>query len=472
MPNLTLKYTPTPRQQVAHATYVDELLYGGAAGGGKSEMLRAENIRFLMRVPGARAVIFRRSFPDLRRAMIPALLQRVPRSLARYNKADHTWAFINGSILELAYLQSDTDVANYQGAEYQLCSFDELTQFTEYQYRYLLSRLRMAGDVKKHMESLGWKPRMLATANPGGIGHSWVKQRFIDPAPPGVPFRVARDEKVSSVRCFIPAKVTDNPHIDPAYIARLNELDPDTRRALRDGDWDSYAGQRFTGWRADIHVITPSEAATLMPDVGGQRCVGVDYGMDAPFAAVWLWKGPDNLIVAYREQYQSGLTPREQAALITASERPGEREAARKVPIVLDPSTWARNAHHTTHSRGSHPPKGSIAEAYTDQFGVSQVVKANNDRLGGVALIADTLIVRGDGRPRLLVVDTCRNLIRTLPALPRDTRNPEDVDTKAEDHAFDALRYGLMFLLGAPTRGGFRTSSDHLVANTGAGWVS
>ena len=125
-----LGYIPTRRQLLAHGTYVDELLYGGAAGGGKSEWVRSENIRFLLSIPGARAVIFRRSFPDLRRAMIPALLERIPRHLARYNKSDHTWTFANGSVLELAYLQSDTDVANYQGAEYQLCSFDELTQFT------------------------------------------------------------------------------------------------------------------------------------------------------------------------------------------------------------------------------------------------------------------------------------------------------------------------------------------------------
>lgn len=432
---MTALYTPTPRQRLAHRTYVDELLYGGAAGGGKSEWVRGENIRFLLDVPGARAVIFRRSFPDLRRAMIPPLLERIPRSLARYNKSDHTWTFVNGSVLELAYLQSDMDVANYQGAEYQLCSFDELTQFTEYQYRYLLSRLRMAGPVKDRMEALNYRPRMLATANPGGIGHAWVKARWIDPAPPGRSFRREDgDGNKSSVRCFIPARVADNPHLDPAYLTRLDELDPDTRRALRDGDWDAYAGQRFIGWRNSVHVITPEQAADLMPAVGGVRCVGVDYGMDAPFSAHWMWRGPDDLVIVYREIYQAGLTPAEQAAAIRDSERDGERDGARRVPVVIDPSTWARTAHNTARGTSNQPPPGSIAEQYTKVFGPSQVVKADNDRLAGVALVADRLRVRKDGRPRLLVVNTCRNLIRTLPALPRDTKNPEDVDTKAEDH--------------------------------------
>lgn len=467
-----LDYTPTTRQLLAHETYVDELLYGGAAGGGKSEWIRSENVRFLLEVPGARAVIFRRSFPDLRRAMIPPLLERIPRTLARYNKSDHTWTFINGSVLELAYLQSDTDTANYQGAEYQMCSFDELTQFTEYQYRYLLSRLRMAGPVRQRMEAMGWRPRMLATANPGGVGHGWVKARFIDPAPPGQAFRVREAHGLSSVRCFIPAKVTDNPYIDEAYLHRLDQLDPDTRRALRDGDWDAYAGQRFIGWRNSVHVITPEEAADLMPAVGGVRCMGVDYGMDAPFSAHWLWKGPDDLVIVYREVYKPGLTPAEQAALVRDSEAPEERGPGRRIPIALDPSTWARSAHSTTKGSDGVPAVGSIAHEYWKVFG-SEVVKANNDRLAGVALIADRLRVRGDGKPRLLVVDTCRNLIRTLPALPRDTRNPEDVDTKAEDHAFDSLRYGLMHMLGrrgSSPRGA--PSTEFILPSATAGWRS
>lgn len=461
-----LDYSPTPRQLLAHSTYVDELFYGGAAGGGKSEWIRAEHIRLAIDVPGSRSVIFRRTFPDLKRAMIPGLLERIPKRLARYNKTDHVWTFANGSVIELAYLQADEDVRNYQGAEYQLISFDELTQFTEYQYRYMLSRLRMAGPVRARMEQLGYRPRMLAAANPGGVGHGWVKARFIDPAPPEQPFQVT-EHGTTTVRCFIPAKVDDNPHIDPSYLARLDQLDADTRRALRGGDWDAYAGQRFTAWRRDVHVITPEQAAELMPAVGGIRAVGVDYGMDAPFSAHWMWLGPDRLVVVYRELYASGLTPAEQAQALLDAEREGEREPGRPIPVALDPSTWARNAHQpgAKPSRGGAPPPGSIAYEYHRRLG--KVVKANNDRLAGVALVADKLRVRADHRPRLLVVDTCRNLIRTLPVLVRDSRNPEDVDTHGEDHAYDSLRYGLMEIDGRHRDRDYRGSSTgaagHLV---------
>lgn len=186
------------------------------------------------------------------------------------------------------------------------------------------------------------------------------------------------------------------------------------------------------------------------------RAVGVDYGLDAPFAALWGAKLSDGLVVVYRELYKPGLTPAEQAALIRASEAPGERTLGRRVPVHLDPSTWARSPHHVDRSPGSQtatnrdpnrPPEGSIASAYRDELGTA-VVPAKNDRMASVALVADKLRVRRDGLPRLLIYSTCTDLIRTLPALPRDPKHPEDVDTKAEDHAYDALRYLLMALEG------------------------
>jgi hypothetical protein len=156
--------------------------------------------------------------------------------------------------------------------------------------------------------------------------------------------------------------------------------------------------------------------------------------------------------VVYREAYETDLTPAQQADLLADMEPADERTAARRVPIVIDPSTWARSAHNLAKGL-TGPPPGSIAAAYADRFGSAQVVKADNDRLPGAALVSELLRVRGDGQPRLLVSSVCRNLIRTLPALPRDSRNPEDVDTRAEDHAYDALRYGLMHLLGRRKEG-------------------
>lgn len=486
---VVVDYTPTARQAVAHTTYADELLYGGAAGGGKSRFARAEALAFALEVPGSATLILRRTYKDLARpgAMIPKWLEETPRALGTYNVTESRWTGRNGSTVDFGYLDSDSDVGNYQGAEYQLIIVDEATQQTEYRVGYLRSRLRASGHVKARMAELGYRPRMILTANPGGIGHAWVKTRFIDV---NLPNRLWRPQptatnKSPGIRAFVPALVTDNPHIDADYEDKLDELDEDTRRALKFGDWDVYAGQRFRDFRRDVHVIDPED---LPLSLGGiTRAVGVDYGLDAPYAALWGARLADGLVVVYREDYRPGLTPEEQATAIRDLEAPGERATGRPVPVALDPSTWARNPHVKTGSTGpgnivveptdDTPPPGSIADAYRQVLGPA-VTKAHNDRLAGVALIASKLRVRPDGLPRLLVYSTCRNLIRTLPALPRDPKRPEDVDTHAEDHAYDALRYLIVELeRNGPAVGGDAeplagSPSSHGTATRDAGTIT
>lgn len=447
-------YSPTARQRVAHQLTCDELLYGGAAGGGKTDMLLASAVTMCLLVPGANVVVFRRTFPDLNRHIIPHLLRRIPQpTVATYNAGDHMWRFRNGSVLELAHLTRDSDVLKYQGAEYQLIAFDELTQFTFFQFDYMGSRLRAAGDVATRMAQLGLRPRMLAATNPGGPGHHWVKARWVDPAPPGRVWRppATEDEPHPGTRVYIPARVSDNPHVDAAYTNRLRGIaDPNLRRALLDGDWDILEGVRFAGWRRDVHVVEP-ELFPVPAGAGVVRAVGVDYGLEAPFCALWGANLADGLVVIYRELYVPGLTAREQAEAIRDAEAPGERGPGRPVPVALDPASWSRSPHQAQ-SRlgqlrpGEDAPVGSIAHAYRQVLG-GAVHKARNERLAGAQLVDAKLKVRVDG-PRLLVYSTCRHLIRTLPALPRSPRNPEDVDTTAEDHAYDALRYLLMELEG------------------------
>ena len=442
--------TPTPRQAEALATYADEILFGGAAGPGKSEWLLLEAIILAVTVPGSASVLFRRTFRDLDRpgGLILRLLARLPASVATYNKTEHRWTFRNGSVIELAHLERDSDVAKYQGAEYQLVGFDELTQFTEWQYRYMTSRLRAAGDVARRMAELGLRPRIVAATNPGHVGHGWVRARFIDPAPPGIVWlpEPTLDEPTPGTRAFIPGLLTDNPFLDEAYRRRLNNLPIDERRALLYGDWDVFAGQRFREWDRAIHVIEPED---LPISLGGMtRALGVDYGLDAPYCALWGAKLPDNGVVVYREDVGAGYTPREQAARILGAEAKGERTRQRVIPVYLDPATWARNPSDTAKRRPGdrRPPKGSIAGIYA-AAGLP-VKRAHNDRIAGAALVADKLRVREDGRPRLYVYSTCRYLIKTLPALIRDDKRPEDVDTDGDDHGYDALRYLLAGLDG------------------------
>lgn len=446
-------YDPSrnPKQVAAHEAHVDELLYGGAAGGGKTDYLLAEVLGLLLRWPDTAGVVFRRTFEDLRRpgGIIPRLLDRIPQpDIGRYNAGDHTWRFTNGSVLELAHLQRDADVAKYQGAEYAIAAWDQLEQFTEYQYRYIIdSRLR----IDPELAAAGLRPRSVATANPGGVGHTWVKARWIDPAAPMVPWlpEPTDDEPNPGWRIFIPADVADNPHVDAGYRRRLERLPSDQRRALRWGDWDVYVGQRFKDFRRDAHVIEP-EDLPLAPREG-VRALGVDYGMDAPFACLWGVRLGDDLTVITRELYKAGLTPEEQARLVLASEADGERTPAFQPPAYLDPSTWARDASDPD-DRGDVeagiPPRRSIAGRYRQQG--LPIRRGNNDRRAGVARIAELMRVRDDGRPRLLIMSNCRHLIRTLPALPRSSKYPEDVDTKAEDHLYDALRYLVFGLDGRP----------------------
>ncbi|MFT4471863.1 terminase large subunit domain-containing protein [Arthrobacter sulfonylureivorans] len=475
MAEVRYEYVPHPKQAAAHAVLVDELLYGGAGGGGKSRWARAEAVKACMQVPGMRAIIFRRTFGDLERSVVGPLKQEIPAQLGRYHESKHEWRFRNGSVLELGHLQRAADLDKYQGAEYQLCIFEEATHFTFQQYIYLKSRLRAAGEVRDALEALGQRPRMILTANPGGVGHHWVKKRFVDPVPPGKVFRVrpSLEEPNPGTRCYFPARATDNPSLNAEYMDVLNALPENLRKALRDGDWNVLDGVRFAQWSEPYHVIEPE--ALPIPMLTGQKVICVDYGFSAPFAAVWLCKLHDGLVVAYREVYKTELTAVQQAELLLELSREEEETTGDRIPVVMDPAMWRRNdaaAHKTGHP--DLPPVGSPAHDYQTVMGRTPI-KGVNARVHGWGVLDEKLRVRKDGLPRFLTYNTNRDLIRTLPALPRDKSNPEDIDTSAEDHLADALRYGLMYLegrrVGKPHNGSSPAGASTLTAGLqGAGF--
>lgn len=443
------KYKPHPKQALAHRYMVDEELYGGAGGGGKSKWARAELILFALQVPGCRLIIFRRTFPQLQRTVEPEFKKEIPPEIATYNNSKHEWTFFNGSVIELGHLQRKDDIYKYQGAEYQICAFEELAHFDEYQYLYLKSRLRASEGVKDRMKELGLRPRMIATANPGGRGHHFVKKRFVDPYPSGNKIfrpKPSVREPRPGTRVYVPATVFDNPSINDEYIDQLNALPEKTRRAMRDGDWDVLEGIRFPQWDKDDHIIRPEDFR--IPHLSSEKVIAVDYGIGAPFAVTWLAKVEGGLVVQYREAYEVDLTAEQQAEMILRLSADEEELTGRKIPVVMDPSMWSRGSTSSVKSSDPNiPAPGTPAHAYMRVLGRTPI-KAVNDRVNGWALIDEYLRIRDDGYPRFVVYETCPHTIRTLPAVPRDDKNPEDVDTTSEDHLPDALRYGLNYMAG------------------------
>jgi hypothetical protein len=449
---------PNDRQAIAHrrAPYCDELLFGGARGGGKTDFAIAEALRRCSLVDGLQAVIFRRTYPELMRGASSIggrLLARMPRSVARWQAGPKEWRFRNGSVLSLSYLETLADVQAWLGLEIQLMVFDQLEQLEEETYLLVRSSLRAAGDLGQRMAAAGYRPSSIATANPGGAGHAWVKQRFVDPFPDGRGqlFRAAptEDEPTPMVRCFVKSLLSDNPALDkgdPSYRAKLEALGHDERKAYLEGDWNVFKGARFGNFRTDLHVVAPED----LPIPGGAgitRARGIDWGSEQPFVCLWGARLADDLVVVYREVYGPGLSSAEQAALIRASETDEEAGPGRPIPAALDPQCWASSPDDPSpprmrggvgHAR-ELPPRGSIAWHY--QRAGLPVRRADNRRVEGAAAVADRLKPRPDGTVRLKIYSTCTELIRTLPALQRDPRRPEDVLKCSIDHWYDALRY-------------------------------
>ena len=390
-----------------------ETLFGGAAGGGKSHGQLLDALRFAVVYPGSRQLMLRRTMPELERSLVPAALRLYPQSVAAYKVSEHRWAFINGSSLEFGYCDAESDVTKYQSAEYDVIRFDELTHFTESQFTYLLSRIRGANSYPKQVK---------ATTNPGGIGHQWVKSRFIDPMPPD-----EMHEFDGETRLFLPARLTDNPFLrraDAGYEKRLRLLSVHDRRALLDGVWELDEGRYFSEFSPALHVVPPHE----IPD-GWRRYLTIDYGLDM-LAALWIAQSPDGRSVVYRELYEPGLIISEAAARILSSEASDEHIDVRLAP----PDLWNRRQE-----------TGKSAVQLFADCGLD-FEKSSNERVAGWLALHELLTPRrdtdGEMRPRLTIFSSCRNLIRTLPALQHDTRNPSDTANTPHEltHAPDALR--------------------------------
>lgn len=439
-------YTPYPKQKLAHAYDVDEILFGGAAGPGKTDWCLAECVNTCLMVPGAKVLLLRNTYGELLEEIRPRLDMRLPPEIAKYSREEKAYKFFNGARLRLGYLERDDQKRRYQGAEYVLIAYDELTLMPWSAVTWLRSRVRATGPIADAMKAAGLRPRTIATSNPGGLSHVAVKQHYVDA---GVPGKIVRDPRTKLTRVYVPATLDDNPSMPPEYRNMLLALDPEKRKALLEGSWDILEGVRFSQWNYNRHVITPEEYP--LPLLSGRRVCAIDYGFDDPFAALWGVKLGSGIIMVYRELYLRELTATQQAELIKEHTTRLEWEAG--IDFVADPSMWGRK--DASHAKGTAeaPSISSPAYDYMRVLGIAPQ-KARNDRKIGAYKLDDKLWVRPDGWPRLVVHNTCTNLIRTLPSLQRSKTDPDDVSQspKQDDHGYDALRYLLLALDPKDTR--------------------
>jgi len=412
--NVIFKANEGPQTEFLAAPETD-VLYGGAAGGGKSYAMLIDPLRYAHRA-AHRALILRRSMPELRE-LIDKSRELYPRAFpgCKYREVEKLWNFPSGAKVEFGFLERDADVYRYQGQAYSWIGFDEITHLpTEFGWNYLASRLRTTDPEIT--------PYMRCTANPGGIGASWVKKRYIDPNPPHESFR--GDDGLS--RKFIPARLDDNPYLatDGRYEQMLKALPDVQRKQLLEGNWDIAEGAAFTEFNNEAHVITP-----FAIPIGWERVKGIDYGYASESACVWGCVDPtDGTLIIYRELYRKGLTGEDLGHLIAEM----ELDDPFAVPGVLDTAAWAKT--------GATGP--TVGEALI-KIG-HKLRRADKNRVQGKIQIHEYLKLRQNGRPRLQIFNTCPNLIRELQSIPLDRSNPEDVDTHAPDHAYDALRYLIM----------------------------
>ena len=392
-----------------------DVLYGGAAGGGKSYAMLVDPLRYAHR-SAHRGLILRRSMPELRE-LIDKSRELYPKAFqgCKYREVEKLWTFPSGAKIEFGFLERDADVYRYQGQAYSWIGFDEITHLpTEFAWNYLASRLRTTDpDIV---------PYMRCTANPGGVGATWVKKRYIDPIPPNESFEGAD----GLTRKFIPARLQDNPFLasDGRYERMLKALPPTQRQQLLEGNWDVSEGAAFTEFTPVLHVVTPFEIP-----INWERVKGIDYGYASESACVWGAIDPeDGTLIIYRELYRKGLLGTELAEMLTNM----EVEDPFSVAGVLDTACWSR-----TGTTGPTVGETLLRAGH-------KLRRADKNRVQGKIQIHEYLKVTQSGRPRLQIFNTCPNLIRELQSIPLDKSNPEDVNTHAPDHAYDALRYLIM----------------------------
>ena len=470
IPEVSFVWKAHPRQEafLSLPDSVLEALYGGAVGGGKSEVLLMLPIaRRFYEIPTFHGLILRRTFRQLEGSLILRAHQYYPLFGGKYNEQKKRYTFPSGAIIDFGHAEHENDITGYDTAEYQYIAFDELTHFTEYQYRYMIARCRTRDSRL---------PKLLRSAsNPGNIGHTWVRSRFVEPARNGGKILV---DSNGNKRAFIPAFVSDNPTLlkdNPDYVKQLELLPEAEKKAKLYGDWWTFSGQVFSEFREKrfpdepenaVHVIKPFEIPAWWPQL-----LSIDWGYTAMLCAGGYSLQPNSPRVFKFREY----TSHQENVVVWASNLKRLYESRRPDFVVMDKSAWQHRGEPRT-----------IAEQFADIFGMTPI-PSDSDRVGGKMLLHEYLrwapkpyssspknqvpdqgmieyIYRTKGPeaqrnylkafedesledmknlPKLQIFETCFETIKALPLCVYDERNVEDVAEFNGDDPYDETRYAL-----------------------------
>lgn len=427
---------PGPQTLFLQAQKAFEVGYGGALGGGKTDALLGNFAAGLKYGSGWKGIFIRKHFPDMDDVIMRSMEIFGPIFGERcFNQSRTQWKFPNGSMLQFRALEQDNDVYKYIGQQYTCVMWDQLEQWASpFAYTYLMTRIRSAKGVPCQVR---------AAFNPGGEGHAWVQARFVDPMPPGTPLKVETrsiNKKTGKQdyywRIFIPAKLEDNKILmdnDPSYGDRIYEVyDQAMAEALREGRWDKISGAMFMEFDPNIHVI---DYSPIPPDKMPLRAM--DWGYTEPYCCLHGFQYDGDIIIG-NELYGWGGLPNkgseEPPEVVRAKIHHYESANGLYVPFgLLDPQCWERTG------------TGNLIEMLSgghddpDRMHWKPWPKGPGSRVSQCQAIHQLMAVV-NGKSRLKIMRNCRHLIRTLPILPRDKHNPEDINTNAEDHPYDTLR--------------------------------
>ena len=457
-----------PKQSQVFQSPARQILFGGAAGPGKSHLLRVAAIAWAYAIPGLQIYLFRRTFPDLYKnhmegpTSFPVLLGPwIAEGFVHINYSHHQIAFANGAKIHLTHMQYEHDVDKIQGAEIHAALLDELTHFTKAQYTFIRSRVRMTG-LEIPEPFTGQFPRILTASNPGGPGHTWVRQLFVDSAPPSEIW-LAPPEEGGLTTQFIPALLRDNPSLlrdDPQYADRLRGLSsPELVRAMLEGDWNAMAGGMLDDvFDAQWHVFEPFD----IPG-GWSLRRAFDWGSSKPFAVGWFAhsdgasptpsgrvypKGTRFLVAEY---YGWNGKPNEGLRMTNT-------EIARQIKAIESESPYAgRVKPGPADSQIFDVVNGTSIASEMARQGVrwEAAQKGPGSRRQGAQLVRQRLKAGCQWpmeEPGLFIFSTCRQWLRTVPIVPRDAKNQDDIDSDSEDHLYDLTRYELSMPPPAPVQ--------------------